>query len=141
MTGVQTCALPISQGGPLYATDLRTGNTQTIHPFPKDIGSTGGPVFDYKYRFNWNAPIALSPHDPKVVYYGGNVVFRSPDYGRTWSVISPDLTTNDKTKQQSSGGEVAQDNTAAEFHCTILTIAESPATAGVLLRGGAARLA
>jgi photosystem II stability/assembly factor-like uncharacterized protein len=124
-----------TQGGPLYATDLRTGNTQSIHPYPKDIGSTGGPIFAYKYRYNWNAPIAVSPHDPKVVYYGANVVFRSGDYGQTWEVISPDLTTDDKSKQQSSGGEIAQDNTAAEFHCTILTIAESPVTPGVIWVG------
>ena len=77
----------------------------------------------------------LSPHDPKTVYYGGNVVFKTTNRGHSWDVISPDLTTDDKSKQQSSGGPVVTDNTAAEFHCTILTIAESPVTAGVVWVG------
>jgi photosystem II stability/assembly factor-like uncharacterized protein len=79
-----------------------------------------------KYRFNWNAPIVLAPQDPRTVYYGGNVLFKTTNQGRSWDVISPDLTTNDKSKQKSSGGPVVVDNTAAEFHCTILTIAPSP---------------
>ncbi len=89
----------------------------------------------YKYRFNWNPPIHMSPHDSKTVYYGGNVVFKTTNRGHSWEVISPDLTTDDKSKQQSSGGPVVTDNTAAEFHCTILTIAESPAKAGVIWVG------
>lgn len=124
-----------SQGGPINITDIRSGNTRRIHPFPTKTGSAGDAILDHQYRFNWDAPIHTSPHDPGVVYYGGNVVFKSSDYGYSWDVISPDLTTDDPDKQQSSGGEVVTDNTAAEFHCTIMTIAESPRERGVIWVG------
>jgi hypothetical protein len=69
------------------------------------------------------------------VYFGGNVLFASSDKGYNWKELSGDLTTNDKSKQTSSGGEIYQDNTAAEFHCTIITIAESPKEKGVIWCG------
>jgi len=87
-----------------------------IYPYPNRVGSVGDAMIGHKYRFNWNSPIVLSPQNPGVVYFGGNVVFRSVNYGQSWDVISPDLTTNDPKKQQSSGGEIVTDNTAAEFH-------------------------
>ena len=124
-----------SQGGPITLTDTRSGNARRIHPYPNKTGSAGDAIADHKYRFNWDAPIYISPHDPKTVYYGGNVLFKSDDYGFSWDVISPDLTTDDPDKQLSSGGEVVTDNTAAEFHCTIFTIAESPVEAGVIWVG------
>ena len=99
------------------------------------IGSQGQGMYQAKYRFNWDAPIDISPHDPGIVYWGGNVVFRSRDYGHSWDIISPDLTTDDPEKQLDSGGEIYNDNTAAEFHTTILTIAESPVEAGVIWVG------
>jgi len=139
-SGVQNIAEPWiiysnSQGGPIYATNLRNNTSRAIAPYPKDIGSTGNPIAPYKYRFNWNAPIVRSPNDPKTLYYGGNVLFRSTNHGMSWDVISPDLTTNDKSKQQSSGGEIVTDNTAAEFHCTIMAISESPVARGVIWVG------
>jgi photosystem II stability/assembly factor-like uncharacterized protein len=124
-----------SQGGNIVLTDTNTGSTQSVHPYPKEVGSSGNAIADYKYRYNWDAPIVISPHDRKTVYFGGNVVFKSANRGRSWEVISPDLTTNDKSKQASSGGPVVVDNTAAEFHCTILAIAESPVKAGVIWVG------
>jgi photosystem II stability/assembly factor-like uncharacterized protein len=123
------------QGGSISLLNVQTGLSRAINPYSKDVGSTGGPIADYKYRFNWNAPIVRSPHDPRTVYFGGNVLFKTTNRGQSWDVISPDLTTNDKRKQQSSGGPVVPDNTAAEFHCTILTIAESPVKAGVIWVG------
>ena len=78
-------------------------------------------------RFNWVAPIRLSPHDPKTLYAGAQVLFRSRDRGDHWEEISPDLTTNDPAKISQPG--------AAIQHCTIVTISESPATAGVLWVG------
>lgn len=123
------------QGGVIFHVDTKTGNTRTIHPYPNKVGSAGDGVALHKYRFNWDAPIHLSPHDPNTVYTGGNVLFRSKDKGYTWEEISPDLTTNDKSKQQSSGGEIYTDNTAAEFHCTILTISESPVKKDVIWCG------
>ena len=78
-------------------------------------------------RFNWVAPIRLSPHDPKTIYAGAQVLFRSRDRGDHWEEISPDLTTNDSTKISPPG--------AAIQHCTIVTISESPAVAGVIWAG------
>ena len=123
------------QGGVIFQKDMDTGNTRTIHPYPKITGSAGDAIKDHKYRFNWDSPIHISPHDPKTVYFGGNVLFKTMDEGYSWEVISPDLTTNDKSKQLTSGGEIYQDNTAAEFHCSILTIAESHVQEGVIWVG------
>ena len=124
-----------AQGGMLNITDTRTGTQKTIYPYPNRVGSVGDAMISHKYRFNWNSPIALSPMNPKVVYFGGNVLFKSTDYGMSWKVISPDLTTNDPKKQESSGGPIVVDNTAAEFHCTILTIAPSPIDSNVVWVG------
>ncbi len=123
------------QGGVPFHVNANTGVVRSIHPFPKITGSAGDAIEDHKYRFNWDAPLHISPHDPNTVYFGGNVIFKSTDRGHSWSVISPDLTTNDKSKQRTSGGTIYQDNTAAEFHCTVLYIAESPVQAGVLYAG------
>ncbi|MGH9802242.1 MAG: VPS10 domain-containing protein, partial [Blastocatellia bacterium] len=78
-------------------------------------------------RFNWIAPLRLSPHDPKTLYAGAQVLFRSTDRGDTWQEISPDLTTNDANKISPPG--------AAIQHCTITTISESPKQAGVIWVG------
>ncbi|HJQ21861.1 MAG TPA: hypothetical protein VJ867_16070 [Gemmatimonadaceae bacterium] len=124
-----------TQGGNIVLTDLRTGDERSIHPYPNRIGSAGDAMENHKYRFNWNSPIALSPFDPKTVYFGGNVLFRTRNYGQSWDVISPDLSTNDKAKQKSSGGPVVVDNTAAEFHSTILSIAPSPKDSNLIWIG------
>ena len=124
-----------AQGGMLNLTDTRTGTQKTIYPYPNRVGSVGDAMISHRYRFNWNSPIALSPLDPKTVYFGGNVLFRSTDYGMSWTVISPDLTTNDPKKQQSSGGPIVVDNTAAEFHTTLLSIAPSPLDSKVIWVG------
>jgi len=114
-----------AQGGMIYVTDRRTGSQKMIYPYPNRIGSVGDAMLGHKYRFNWNSPIELSPQNPGTVYFGGNVLFRSRNRGQSWEVISPDLTTNDPSKQQNSGGEIVVDNTAAEFHTTLLSIAPS----------------
>ncbi len=124
-----------SQGGNLILNDTRTGASRRVHPYPKIVGSAGDAMIHHEYRFNWEAPIAISPHDPSTVYFGGNVVFRSRDYGNSWDVISPDLTTDDPDKQLDSGGQIYLDNTAAEFHTTIFTLAESPVQPGVIWVG------
>lgn len=124
-----------AQGGMITITDTRSGVRKNIYPYPNRVGSVGDAMLGHKYRFNWNSPIVLSPQDPGTVYFGGNVVFRSRDYGLSWDVISPDLTTNDPKKQQSSGGEIVTDNTAAEFHTTLLSIAPSPVDANVIWTG------
>ncbi|MEP7380336.1 MAG: hypothetical protein ABI910_01550 [Gemmatimonadota bacterium] len=124
-----------AQGGMITITDTRSGVRKNIYPYPNRVGSVGDAMLGHKYRYNWNAPIVLSPQDPGTVYFGGNVVFKSRDYGLSWDVISPDLTTNDLKKQQSSGGEIVTDNTAAEFHTTLLSIAPSPVDANVIWTG------
>src|ERR687886_554531 len=93
-----------SQGGNLVRTDMRTREQQLVVPY---MGDDGGPAEAAKYRFNWNSPVIPSPHDKNTVYLTGNVVFKSTDFGKTWTIISPDLTTNDKSKQKSAGGPVA----------------------------------
>lgn len=123
------------QGGVIFHVDTKLGNVRNIHPYPKITGSAGDAIDKHKYRFNWDSPIHVSPNDPNTVYTGGNVIFRSRDKGYTWEEISPDLTTNDKSKQLSSGGDIYQDNTAAEFHCTVITIAESPKQKDVIWAG------
>jgi photosystem II stability/assembly factor-like uncharacterized protein len=124
-----------AQGGYFRITDVNTGQVRSIEPHPWMVGSQGQGMFQARYRFNWDAPIVISPHDPGTVYWGGNVLFRSRDYGHSWDIISPDLTTNDPAKQLDSGGEIYNDNTAAEFHTTILTIAESEVEPGVIWVG------
>ncbi|MDH5759467.1 MAG: hypothetical protein OEZ65_07740 [Gemmatimonadota bacterium] len=124
-----------SQGGNIILTDTRTGAQRRVHPYPRIVGSAGDALVDHRYRFNWDAPIHISPHDPATVYFGGNVLFKSTDFGTSWEEISADLTTDDPAKQQSSGGDIYTDNTAAEFHTTIITIAESPVQPGVIWVG------
>ncbi|MFH1944091.1 MAG: glycosyl hydrolase [Acidobacteriota bacterium] len=122
-----------SQGGNISRTDMRTLEQQNVSPQPRR--ADGAPVSWLKYRFNWNTPIIASPHDPTTVYVGGNVLFRSPDFGTSWDVISPDLTTNDPDKQQAAGGPAWPENTTAEYHCTIISLAESPVQPGILWAG------
>jgi len=124
-----------SQGGYFHVTDTNTGRTREIAPYPRMIGSQGQGMFQAKYRFNWDAPIHVSPHDPNVTYWGGNVLFRSRDEFYTFDVISPDLSNAEPEKLLDSGGEIYNDNTAAEFHATIITIAESPVERGVIWVG------
>jgi len=124
-----------SQGGYFHVTDTNTGRAREIAPYPRMIGSQGQGMYQAKYRFNWDAPIHISPHDPNVTYWGGNVLFRSRDEFYTFDVISPDLSNAEPHKLLDSGGEIYNDNTAAEFHATILTIAESPTERGVIWVG------
>ena len=113
--------------------DHKTGTARNISIYPENGSGRGAE--DMRYRFQWTAPIALSPHDPAVIYHGGNVLFRTADGGQTWKAISPDLTRNDKAKQKWSGGPITGDNTGAEYYCTIFAIAESPLEKGLLWVG------
>ena len=121
-----------SQGGVIARVNMRTHETRDIQP---RLGAEELKRYT-KLRFNWNTPIALSPHDPATLYIGAQFLFRSRDHGQSWQRISPDLTTNDpqKQKQEQSGG-VTIDNSVAEMHTTIYTISESPVTAGLIWVG------
>jgi hypothetical protein len=79
-----------------------------------------------KHRFQWTEPIVFSPHDPHTLYYAGEVLFKTTDEGKSWSIISPDLTRNDKSKQGASGGPITKDNTGVEVYDTIFSVVESP---------------
>ena len=91
----------------------------------------GSGAKDARYRFQWTFPTLLSPHDPNVLYVTGNVVFRSTDEGTSWQPISPDLTRNDPTTFESSGGPITGDNTGAEYYGTVFAFAESPRQPGL----------
>jgi photosystem II stability/assembly factor-like uncharacterized protein len=121
-----------SQSGGIVRTDFRNREQQEITPNARD---GGGPAKDQKYRFNWNSPIIVSPHDKNTVYFGANVVFKSTDFGKSWNKFSPDLTTNDPEKQKEAGGPVATENTSAEYNTTIISLAESPLNAGTVWAG------
>tara|TARA_B100000795_G_scaffold263296_1_gene242267 strand:+ start:44761 stop:47856 length:3096 start_codon:yes stop_codon:yes gene_type:complete len=99
--------------------DIDRNRTKTIQPLPKK----GDP----ELRFNWNAPMAVSNHQPDRFYMASQFLHVSENMGDSWTIISPDLTTNDKQKQdQSKSGGLSVDNSGAENHTTIFTIAESP---------------
>jgi photosystem II stability/assembly factor-like uncharacterized protein len=122
-----------SYGGLLTRKDTRTGLTRSIDPWPQNpMGHSAG---DLKYRFQWTYPILVSPHDPRTLYVGANVLFRSRDEGEHWDVISPDLTRHDPKTLGASGGPITKDQTSVEYYGTIFTIAESPKEAGVLWTG------
>ena len=102
-----------------------------VHPDnPMGHGAEGA-----KYRFQWNFPIFFSPHNPKKLYAASNNLHVTYDGGQTWEIISPDLTTNDKSKMGPSGGPITKDNTSVEYYCTIFAAAESPRVKDVIWAG------
>ena len=108
-----------SQGGNISRINLVSNKSVNIKP-----QQAPG---EEKPRFNWNTPIAIGITNKKNLYIGSQYLYKSTDQGRNWTRISPDLTTNDKKKQeQEESGGLSADNTSAENHCTIFTIAESP---------------
>ncbi|UCH96517.1 MAG: hypothetical protein JSV88_06615 [Candidatus Aminicenantes bacterium] len=116
-----------AQMGRITRFNLETGDFQAIIP--------RAPLDEEPYRFNWNSPIHLSPHDSNIIYFGGNFLFKSTHQGNSWTKISPDLSSNDPKKMIESGGPITTDNSGAEVHCTILTISESPVKQGVIWAG------
>ena len=120
-------------GGYLSRLDHRTGENRAINVWPDNPMGAGADVL--KYRFQWNFPFFFSPHNPKRLYAGGNHLFVTENEGQSWEMISPDLTTNDKSKQASSGGPITKDNTSVEYYCTIFTAAESPLEKDLLWTG------
>ena len=113
--------------------DKHTEQALDISPWPIDFSGHG--VGDFPHRFQWTEPILFSPHDPNVIYTAGEVVFKTTDQGKSWTVISPDLTRNDKSKQKASGGDITKDNTSVEYYDTIFALAESPVEKGLLWAG------
>ena len=108
--------------------EVDKNKTKTIQP----LAETGKP----KLRFNWNAPMAVGNHSPDRFYMGSQFLHKSDDMGDSWTIISPDLTTNNKSKQnQEESGGLSMDNSGAENHTTIFTIAESPLDENVIWVG------
>lgn len=104
--------------------DKRTGQVKSISVQPEITDGGGAAILEH--RFQWTSPILISPHDPNVLYHGGERLFKTTDGGMHWEAISPDLTRNDKSKQQPSGGPIDIDDTGTEYYDTIFAIAESP---------------
>jgi len=122
-----------SNGGGITRMDRRTQQTQDITVWPVD--GTGHGAKDLKYRQAWTDPIEISPNNPDVMYTGTEMVFKTTDHGNSWTAISPDLTRNDKSKQESSGGPLTKDNTSVEYYDLVFTIAESPVQKDVIWAG------
>jgi photosystem II stability/assembly factor-like uncharacterized protein len=122
-----------SFGGTITRYDHRTRQSRNILAYPQL--ALGQAARDLNYRFQWNAPIRISPHDPDVLYHAANVVFRSDDAGQSWEAISPDLTRDDTERQDYSGGPITWDNTGVEVYGTVFALEESPHEPGVLWVG------
>jgi len=122
-----------SYGNLITRQDHRTGQMRNINAWPDNPMGYGADTL--KYRFQWSFPIEFSPHDPKTLYIGSNVLMKTVNEGQNWETISPDLTRNDKSKQLSSGGPITQDNTSIEYYDTIFTFMESPVTKGLIWAG------
>jgi len=117
----------MSQAGGLIRFNWKTGERKDIRPWAPDT---------VELRFNWNAGIANDPTDEKTMYYGSQFVHKSTDRGDSWTIISPDLTTNDPSKQKSdASGGLTRDASGAENHTTIITISPSPIQRGVIWVG------
>jgi photosystem II stability/assembly factor-like uncharacterized protein len=120
-------------GGQITRYDHRTRETWNIMAWPQL--ADGHATTDLRYRFQWNAPILISPHDPETLYHAAQVLLRSRDEGKTWEAISPDLTRNDPSKQGRSGGPIQADITGIEVYDTIFALAESVHEKGVIWAG------
>ena len=122
-----------SYGGYLNKYDKELGLSDRIDVWPDNPMGAGAK--DLKYRFQWTFPIIISPHNPDVLYATSQHVHRSTDEGMSWEEISPDLTRNDTTKQDESGGPITKDDTSVEYYNTIFTFVESPLEPGLLWAG------
>ena len=113
--------------------DKTREQAQDLSVLPLD--NSGHGAADNIHRFQWVSPFFLSPHNPDTLYTAGEAVFRSTDHGQSWTQISPDLTRNDKTKQQPSGGPIQLDITSVEYYDTVFALAESPKQKGMIWAG------
>jgi photosystem II stability/assembly factor-like uncharacterized protein len=121
-----------SVGGIVERFDLRTGQARNVEVWPDQVN--GSTAADLKYRFVWTAPLTISPHDHSKIYLGSQFVHVTTDAGNSWQVISPDLTSNDKSRQGFSGG-LTGDNIGVEYAPVVFAITESAKEAGVIWAG------
>ena len=118
-------------GGIVTRYDESTRQMRNVEVWPN---RAKGAAADQKYRFIWDAPFLISPHDRHTVYTASQHVHRTSNGGQSWEVISPDLTLNDKSRQQLSGG-LTPDNLGVEYAGTVYAIAESPREPGLIWAG------
>lgn len=122
-----------SYGGEITRTNFKTGEYRSVMAYPQmEIGLAAR---DLRYRFNWNAPLRVSRHDPKTIYYSSQFVHKTTNEGQSWEVISPDLSRDDKTKQDYSGAPITKENTGIEVYSNVQSFEESPLTPDVLWAG------
>jgi len=119
--------------GGIAELDTDTNEVRDIEAYPYFAGFRPGK--ELRYRYNWNAPVVVSSHDPSVIYHGAQVLLKSTDRGRSWSAISPDLTRDDKAKQGTIGGPIMIEGAGGEHYSTLTYIAESPHDAGTIWTG------
>ncbi|MFQ5816567.1 MAG: glycosyl hydrolase [Terriglobia bacterium] len=120
-------------GGVITRFDKRSRQAQVITAWPENPMGWG--AAELKHRYQWTAPIVISPHDPNVLYHAAEVLFKTTNQGMSWTAISPDLTRNDKSKQGPSGGPITHDNTSVEYYDTIFSVVESPHQEGLIWVG------
>jgi photosystem II stability/assembly factor-like uncharacterized protein len=120
------------QGG-INVLNTENGHAKDINQYPANVLAVYPK--NMKYRYNWNAPIIASPHDPNTIYHAGQVIFKTNDAGQTWSVISPDLTRNDTLKQEAGGGPITNEGAGGENYNTISYVIESPLEKGIIYTG------
>lgn len=129
----------VTYGSGYYSSFVRfnriTGDEKNVSPWPRYM--SGSSASDTKYRFGWTHPIFFSPADPHELLVAAQVVFSSLDHGRTWRVLSPDLTRNDPSTEGPSGGPISLDQTGAETFPDIASLAVSPLDADVIWAGSA----
>jgi photosystem II stability/assembly factor-like uncharacterized protein len=121
-----------SIGGTVTRFDERTRQNREVEVWPDYVA--GAPAAEVKYRFNWEFPIAISPYDHNKVYVGSQFVHVTTDGGNSWQIISPDLTRNDKSRQQISGG-LTPDNIGVEYAGVIFALTESSKETGLIWAG------
>ncbi|MBI2729666.1 MAG: glycosyl hydrolase [Sphingobacteriales bacterium] len=119
--------------GYIEVMDAATKSTKDIQAYPS-VNLAVEPK-KMKYRFNWNAPIVASPHDPNTIYHGGNVLLKTINGGLSWEAISADLTRNDSTKQEQGGGPITNEGAGGENYNTIYYVIESSLEKGVIWTG------
>jgi photosystem II stability/assembly factor-like uncharacterized protein len=119
--------------GYIEVLDMKTREVKDVQAYPS-LNLAVEPR-KMKYRFNWNAPIVTSPHDPKTIYHAGNVVLKTTNGGISWEQISGDLTRNDSTKQGSGGGPITNEGAGGENYNTIMYLIESPLEKGLIWTG------
>ncbi len=123
-----------SENGEVVIYDRVSHDTVNVRPY-RGTAREDFVLATSRYRFNWESPIAFAAYDPHLAFIGANVLFATRDRGRHWTAISPDLTRDDKTKQQVSKNTVTQDESGAENYATLLDIATSPKRNGEIWTG------